>query len=79
MCEFNATDKLRRRRLIAQDLTISLERAGMLINEIDQSRWHHQESTGCTCWLEAIAKHKIPVQLANLPATSVPSVDEECA
>lgn len=56
MCNFNAEDKLRRRRLIAQDMTISMDRAGMLIDEIDQSRWHHQETSGCKCWQEAIER-----------------------
>ena len=54
MCTFNATEQLRRRRLIAQDMTISMERAGALIQEIDEARWHHQETTGCKCWHEAI-------------------------
>lgn len=55
MCDFNAVEQLRRRRLIAQDMTISLERAGALIRDIDEARWHHEETTGCKCWQEAIA------------------------
>lgn len=58
MCSFNAEEKLRRRRLIAQDMTISMKRAGFLIGQIDQERWDHQEMTGCKCWQEAVEKHK---------------------
>lgn len=59
MCNFNAEEQLRRRRLIAQDITISLERAGSLIRDIDDARWNHEESTGCKCWQEAIAKSQV--------------------
>lgn len=50
MCNFNASEMLRRRRLTAQDMTISTSRAAALIAEIDEARWHHFETTGCTCW-----------------------------
>jgi hypothetical protein len=60
MCNFNAEEMLRRRRLTAQDMTISLNRAGELIREIDDARWHHEETTGCTCWQEALAQHHNP-------------------
>lgn len=53
-CNFNAAEMLRRRRLTAQDMTISPRRAADLIAEIDEARWHHFESTGCTCWQQAI-------------------------
>jgi hypothetical protein len=56
MCNFNAEELLRRRRLTAQDLSISIERVGELINEIDQARWAHEEKTGCKCWQHAIEK-----------------------
>lgn len=58
MCNFHAEEKLRRRRLIAQDMTISMERAGALIHDIDEERWNHEETTGCKCWYEAIAKNQ---------------------
>jgi hypothetical protein len=53
MCNFNAPEMLRRRRLTAQDMTISPRRAADLIAEIDEARWHHFEETGCCCWDKA--------------------------
>lgn len=49
-CNFNAPEQLRRRRLIAQDMTISARRVAELIRDIDEARWHHFEDTECCCW-----------------------------
>ena len=54
MCDFNAVELLRRRRMTACDLSIPSKRAAQLIADIDEARWHYQESTGCACWQEAI-------------------------
>lgn len=55
MCDFDAVGMLNKRRATASSSELTIAQSYAVIREIDDARWNHQDSTGCTCWQEAIA------------------------
>lgn len=53
MCEFNAREKLAKRRSAFTESGLSAQEAYEVIRQIDRERWEHARTTGCECWDQA--------------------------